>query len=821
MALDIALEQERLKAEQELLAQEEDAAASINNELAVQDRMRTNVEETSPETREMEFDIDFVQDLKYIIERVEQADEDLRVIRTRFFKLLCAYFEGNQLGIWNAELNDWQNILERTELIDDDEEDVLSSAKCANVFRSWIINVIAALTSGTPKVKYIPADAEETADIDTAKAYQLIQRKIENQKHSKPKQIITKTLKIKFTQGLVFAYVYPKQDSKLGYYNEPVKKSRETQQYSINCLSCGAEMASGELTPEIMQALPEIENRAVECPQCKSMEPPIANVTNEVKEEIVDYNQIPKHRICVDLYGPLNAEIPFFVTSLQQVPILRLKTEMHYAEAAEKFDLDIVEPQADTDGERDMRMPIGYVSSANEVVTVEQVWYRNWSFNIITDYDRRESMKQQFPKGCYAVFIDDKLVEYFEEDMDEHWTTTEDPISDFLHAVPEAQDSKDIQDMINEMLNLTMDTIEHNIPELYVRAQTLDLDKYKSVRSRPGNVTAVNARPGIANIGADFFQSHTSSLSQEHAIFHGKLMELGQQLSKSMPTIYGGTIKGGSGTAREYEASRAMSLQALGILWDTVKEFYAAIMNLAVPQYAELMLEDEKYVQDLGNDRYINVYIQKSKLVGSVGEITCDTNEQIPISWAEQRDVLMQMIGMQNPVIGQILAHPQNASFVASRIGMQELYIPGDEDRQKQLAEIERMIKEQPVPNPAFIQYQQFMMSPEGQMQAGLAQINGQPIPPPPPQFISSVQPNFKLDNHTIEKDTCATWLKSSTGRALQEINEPGWQNVFLHFLEHEQMEMMKMQEDMQKQMMIQGMQQGMGQQNAQESPAQ
>lgn len=814
MALDIELEQRKLEAEQELLAQEEDSAASINNELAVQDRSRTNAEETSPETREMEFDIDFVQDLKYIIERVERADEDVRSIRIRFYKLLCAYFEGNQLGIWNAELNDWQNILERTDLIDDEEEDVLSSAKTANLFRSWIINVIAALTSGTPKVKYIPADAEETADIDTAKAYQLIQKKIENQKHTKPKQVITKSLKIKFTQGLVFAYVYPRQDSKLGYYREPIEQDVEKQKYSIDCLSCGAPMDSGEVTPEIMQALPEIEQRSVECPQCKSMEPPIANVTTETEKEIVDYNQIPKHRICVDLYGPINVETMLFVNSLAQVPILRLKTEMHYAEAAQIFDLDIVEPQADSDNEREMRLPIGYISSANEVVTVEQVWYRNWAFNIITDIDRRSMMKQQFPKGCYAVFIDDKLVEYYEEDMDEHWVTTEDPVSDFLHAIPEGQDSKDIQDMINEMLNLTMDTIEHNIPELYVRAQTLDLDKYKSVRSRPGNVTAVNVRPGLQSVASDFFQSHTSSLSQEHAIFSSKLVELGQQISKSMPTIYGGTIKGGSGTAKEYEASRAMSLQALSILWDTTKEFYASIMNLAVPQYAELMLEDEKYVQDLGNDRYINVYIQKSKLVGSVGEITSDTSEQIPISWAEERDVLMMMMQNPSPVIGQILMHPQNASFVASKIGLGEIFIPGDEDRQKQLAEIEQLIKQQPQPNPAFMQYQMFMQSEEAQFQAGAMQLQGIQPPPAPPEMLSSIQPDFKLDTHPIEKETCATWLKSSTGRALKEINEMGWQNVYLHFLEHDQMEMMKMQEDMQKQMMMQGMQ---GQENVQE----
>lgn len=813
MALDIELEQKRLEAEQELLAQEEDATASINNELAVQDLSRTNQEETSPETKEMEYDIEFVTDLKYVIERIDKADEDLRHIRTRFYKLLCAYFEGNQLGIWNEEINDWQSILDRTDLIDDEEEDIVTSARTANLFRSWIINVIAALTSGTPKVKYIPADAEETADIDTAKAYQLIQKKIENQKHSKPKQIISKALKIKFTQGLVFAYVYPRQDSKLGYYNEPIEEDVKKQKYSLNCLACGAKLSEGEVDEQIMQALPQAEQMPMECPHCEAYEPPIANIEESVEKEIVDYKQIPKHKICVDLHGPLNVEIPLFVTNLQQVPILRLKTEMHYAEAAEKLDLDIVEPKADIDGDREMRLPVGYISSANDVVTVEQVWYRNWAFNIITDLERREIMKAQYPDGCYAIFVDDKLVHVYEENLDNHWVTTEDPISDFLQAVPEAQDSKDIQDMINEMLNLTIDTIEHNIPELYVKSTVLDLDKYKTVRARPGNVTNVNGRAG-ESLQQGFYQPSTSSLSQEHAIFQNRLIELGQQISKSMPTIYGGTIKGGSGTAREYEASRAMSLQALSILWDTVKEFYASIMGLAVPQYAELMLEDEKYVQDLGNDRYINVYIQKSKLVGSVGEITCDTNEQIPISFAEERDVLMQMIQTNSPQIGQILLHPQNASFVASRIGLSQLFIPGDDDRQKQLAEIEQLIKQQPQPNPAFMQYQAYAQSEEGMMQMGLMQLTGQQIPPPPAQFVSSIPPDSELDNLSVEAETCAEWLKSSTGRALKEINPAGYQNVYLHFLETKQAFQVQQQMQMQQQAMMQGVQQEEVQEN-------
>ena len=44
------------------------------------------------------------------------------------------------------------------------------------------------------------------------------------------------------------------------------------------------------------------------------------------------------------------------------------------------------------------------------------------------------------------------------------------------------------------------------------------------------------------------------------------------------------------------------------------------------------------------------------------------------------------------------LTHPENASLIASLLGVPELYIPGDDDRNKQLREISELIQGQPIP---------------------------------------------------------------------------------------------------------------------------
>jgi len=43
----------------------------------------------------------------------------------------------------------------------------------------------------------------------------------------------------------------------------------------------------------------------------------------------------------------------------------------------------------------------------------------------------------------------------------------------------------------------------------------------------------------------------------------------------------------------------------------------------------------------------------KAELTGKVGNVEPDPSEQFPLSWSQKRDLFMQLITMQNPVIGR------------------------------------------------------------------------------------------------------------------------------------------------------------------------
>jgi hypothetical protein len=325
---------------------------------------------------------------------------------------------------------------------------------------------------------------------------------------------------------------------------------------------------------------------------------------------------------------------------------------------------------------------------------------------------------------------------------------------------------------------------------------------YKSQRAKPGNVTQAKPRAGMA-LNSDFFETSQSSLSQEHTQFSNKLFEVGQFVSGAMPTIYGGALKGGSNTAKEYESSRQMSLQRLGPHWSVIKRFYAAAMKLAVPMYAELMKDDEKVVEESGG-AFVNVVIEKAKLDGSVGDITFDVKESIPSSWTEQRDVVMSLLPTSAPgtLLGNIFADPENVELISSMLGISNITVPGEEDRLKQLAEIQEMIKTTAQPNPKSQEFEQQLQTDlnlSHQFQLGQVQA--------PAPRISSIQPDPMLDNHQLEAATCRTWLISSVGRWYKsnpDTNiQEAWQNVYLHFTEHnaivQQQMMAQQQQEMQQ----------------------
>jgi hypothetical protein len=220
--------------------------------------------------------------------------------------------------------------------------------------------------------------------------------------------------------------------------------------------------------------------------------------------------------------------------------------------------------------------------------------------------------------------------------------------------------------------------------------------------------------------------------------------------------------------------------------------------------YIKEVKDDEKQVQrdELGN--FINVFIRKAELEGKIGSVELEANENLPITWNQQKDSIMELFKMNNEMLMGTLMTPENIPFIKRAIGLTDYVIPGEDDRQKQYEEIQQLINSEPIQQP-----------PDPMMEQQAMQM-GQP--PPPPVEVPSVEADMDVDNHELEADICRRWLVSEVGRLAKLENPMGYKNVLLHMKMHLDITFQKQMEEAQAQMMPPPMAEG-GEKDAKKQP--
>lgn len=743
-------------------------------------------------------DEEWAKSLQTIVSQYVLSDKPTRDRQVRKWRKQMCYWDGLQFLWWSDVVHDWRTPDQYNEAYQGTSDDRVEIdpalyAKVVNIYKAHGEVIIAAMSSTTPKVLFPPDDADNPDDVLTAKAYTKLAEVI--CRHNYAELLLIKALYLLYNQGLVCAYNETHQDEAFGQVETPIEEEVPVNKRAYSCPDCGFELGQEEI-PEapMMEDVEDTEQETVlpannslpaiqetVCPTCSNefeehrVIPQVEEFqTSEMRQTGVDVQD--KCREILTFWGPLNVLVPNWVRRQADVPYLILETEEHYAKLQEIYP-EIARDIKPTPGlentDRGMRTPTAYEGERPaELVTVKRCWLRPWGFNTLgLDEGANEEMvgqlKAKFPKGCYVVIIGDDLVaEAIPDRLDDHWTLTHHPLADSLHAEPMGAGEMHIQELTNELVNLTVENIEHSIPEVFADSDTLDFDQYNKSEARPGMVYPVTKKPG-ESIGNSFHEVKGGTLSREVELFADRLEKFAQFVVGSLPSVFGGQIEGGSNTAREYEISRAQALQRLATTWKLITVWWTQVIAKSVKAYANNMMEDERYVDKKGGS-FINVWVRQADTEGRVGQAYAEASESLPVTWNEKKSMVMSLLQYKDPLIMEVFAHPENSSFVARMLGLSELYIPGDEDRNKQLNEIAKLIQEEPMEFPTG------MIGPDGQPQT---------------EVMSSVQVEPDLDNHRVEAEACAVWLKSEVGQDMKETNPAAYMNVLAHYREHKMFE--------------------------------
>ena len=724
--------------------------------------------------------------LKDTVECFWKEDSATRERQLRLYKRLKLLWEGFTQVWYDEVAHDWR-IWDGDTV--DDSGDQSNYDKPINVFRAYLESIIAALSVVVPPIKCYPDDADNPLDLQTARAGDKIAELIF--RHNDGQLLWLQALYIYCTEGMVAAYNYTKDSDEYGTYEVPEyedsEEVEEVEQPATVCTNCGFNLADTALTNQLKDmydpdsidlgdALQNADDSNI-CPQCAQFLEPVVTKTTKIVSRLVGVTTKPKSRQCIEVYGGLYVKVPNYARKQSDIPYLILSYESHYSvvrayyanenpELREKIGRDRA-PSFEI-AERQGRQNLQYQGEEpNNMITVRNAWLRPEAFEIHSEADAK-LLKKKYPNGVKVVMLNDNFAEAENENLDDHWTLTVNPMSDYLTFNPIGLFLVSVQEITNDLVSLQLQSIEHSIPQTFADPNVLDFDQYRQQEILPGGIYPARPKVGSDSLGNAFYEVRTATFPQESLAFGDNIQSLGQMASGAMPSLFGGDIQG-SKTASQYSMSRAQSQQRLQNTWKMFTSWYKNIYGKVIPAYIKNVVEDERFVKLIDNN-FVNTVIRKSELEGKLGDIELEANENLPLSWHARKDVILQLLEANNPQILQMLATPENLPLIYDAIGITDFSIPGEDSRDKQYEEIKLLLATEP------------LVMPNDPEEIQIGEMMGQPQPEEIEFPSVSVE---EFDDHQIELAICLKWINSATGQLAKKENQAGYKNVLLHAREH------------------------------------
>jgi hypothetical protein len=386
------------------------------------------------------------------------------------------------------------------------------------------------------------------------------------------------------------------------------------------------------------------------------------------------------------------------------------------------------------------------------------------AFNVLTP-EEADELRKLYPNGCKVVLANDCFADAENEALDDCWTLTINPLTDFVNHDPLGLLLVSIQEITNDLISLTLQTIEHGIGQTFADPAVLNFNAYRQMESTPGGIYEAVPKSG-KTLQESFHEVKTATLSPEVMPFASNIQSLAQLVSGALPSLFGGAIEG-SETASQYSMSRAQALQRLQNTWKTFTVWWKQIFGKTIPMFIKETKSDERDVQRDTNGNFINVFIRRADLEGKLGKVELEANENLPLTWSQRKDVIMQLFEAQNPEILAVLGSAENLPIIREAIGLEGFFVPGEDSREKQYDEIKLLLNSTPLPT-------------------------GDPMMPEMPSV--EIDPIF--DEHEIEFETICNWVRGEAGRLAKTDNPEGYKNVLLHGkLHYMEMQMQMMQQ--------------------------
>lgn len=725
-----------------------------------------------------------VSALKELVQEFRRQGLISRRHEIRRIRQARLFWQGLHYAWFNPNDMNWKLPFQSNTVGDDRSlEDMPRYQFVTNFYQGFGLSFISLVSQDVPTVRFWPGSAQNIEDITAAKAASDV---VELEERLNKVGELLKTIGYYlWTDGKVGGYVrYVVDGERFGFSDNPTMEAQQSPigEESYNCPSCGTE------TPAQSGAIPGQPPVCIGCGNPLTPDDMRPQVSVSVPN-ITGNKKIPNGREVITIVGGLGLHTPPWADTMEEFPFLQWDLEAERAKliATHPHVEEKLKGGGETSGEdvyaRTSRLtvqqglPVIHVGDTlYDLLTYSRTWLRPWAFYQIQDKAVRDELLQLFPTGCYVAFAGATYCESRNESMEDHWKV--------MHALPGDGQSRpsvgdsliQVQKQYNALDNIEAETSEYTIPPIYADPQTLDFDALSEQDAQPGSHVPARARPGQP-LAASFFQPPGAEVPKTFVQRRQELIgPIAQFLTGLFPAMFGGNQEGAGGeTAKGYEIARDQAIGRLGLIWRSMKSFYADLMMLTVDCFRKNRPEDvEMPILNAGRD-YTSKFIRLADLKGSITAYP-EPDETYPRLKSQQRNVIQSLLQAEDPMIESILSEPANIGQIKNLLGLSAFVIPNEDSRNKQLREIEELLKAEPIDPNAML--------------GDIAQANGgMGAPPlaggPPAPLMSTVPVDPLLDNHAVEFEECKRWANSEAGQAAKMENPSGFANVRAHAEAH------------------------------------
>jgi hypothetical protein len=774
---------------------------------------------------------------------VARRNEIRRIRQARLF------WQGQQYAWWNPNDMNWHLPYESRSSDDRQLEDMPRYQFVTNFYQGFGLSFVAVLSQDVPSVRFYPQSAQSLQDISAARAASDVATLIEQNNHVE--ELLSHVGYFLWTDGKLGAYVrYVADGQRFGFHQENLlealeiplgddhyvcpecRKETPTASDSRNSVrDSGAAPGGSQVSANADDDSSTSHQSPVtsHCPSCGTQltAAHIRRAERVTVPRIVGTRRVPNGQEVISIAGGLELNTPVWANEMHEYPYLQWQAEVHraklkaaYPHAADKIETSPAQGAEDVYA-RVSRLSVeqGLPSihpgdALMNLITFDRTWLRPWAFYSIEDIDTRNQLLALFPDGCYIAFAGDAYCESRSESMDDYWRV--------LHALPGDGQNRpsvgdslvQVQERYNVLSNMQAETYEYGIPPIYADPQVLDFDALANQVAEPAAHFPARARPGQP-LAAGFFQPAPATVPLDMLRHQQDLIgPVAQFLTGLFPAIFGGNMEDVK-TASGYALARDQAMGRLGLVWRRTKQFYADVMLLSVDCFRKNRPEDAE-IPLLGPDGLFDS--RAIRLIDLKGNISVhpEADETFPRLKSQQRGVIQQLFGINDPVIQRALVEPANLGYIKNVLGLSELVIPGEDSRNKQLREIQQLLASPPIVVPVQVPTHVIHSARPGftgetgaannSDGGNAASVGAQPAAPQLGEMsaahdssgqssatshqsrelvLPSVPIDQLLDDHTTEFEECKRWANSDAGQAAHMTNPAGFANVRAHAEAH------------------------------------